>query len=67
MMSAPIVQENPNFPTLWGDYDYQGAGALSLGHTPCRGTVISAIKDMIDRYDIDYIVQVMKMDMVFGF
>lgn len=58
-MRAPIVQENPNFPTLWGDYDYQGSGALCLGHNPCRAAVIQGIIDMIDRYNIDYIVQVL--------
>jgi hypothetical protein len=50
--------QNPDFVIYIGTDDYFGATGICLGHQPCGDATIQAVINMIDTYNIDYIVQV---------
>jgi hypothetical protein len=53
---APAAQEHPDWVVYTGD-DYFGAGAICLGHAPCREWLIDSLNRLIDENGIDYIIQ----------
>ncbi|MBP8292936.1 MAG: alpha-galactosidase [Caldilineaceae bacterium] len=53
---APAAQEHPDWLVYTGD-DYFGAGAICLGHKPCREWLIDALVRLVEEQQLDYIIQ----------
>ncbi|MBI1298359.1 alpha-galactosidase [bacterium] len=53
---APAAHEHPEWLVFTGD-DYFGAGAICLGHDPCREWLIDSLNRLIEENGIDYIIQ----------
>ncbi|MFO7631435.1 MAG: alpha-galactosidase, partial [Caldilinea sp.] len=53
---APAAQEHPDWLAFGGD-DYYGAGAICLGHKPCREWLIDSLVRLIEEEHLDYIIQ----------
>ena len=56
MATAPVLQQNPDW-TSSTSYNYFGAESLCLSHQPARDWLIQQTLQMIDNYNIDWILQ----------
>lgn len=55
-LDAPAAQAHPEWLVYTGD-DYFGAGAICLGHTPCRQWLIDSLVCLVAEEKLDYILQ----------
>jgi alpha-galactosidase len=55
-LDAPAALEHPEWLVYTGD-DYFGAGAICLGHAPCRQWLIDSLVRLVHEEQIDYILQ----------
>ena len=55
-LDVPAAQEHPEWLVYTGD-DYFGAGAICLGHQPCREWLIDALVRLVEEQQLDYIIQ----------
>lgn len=53
---APAALEHPAWLAFTGN-DYYGAGAICLGHAPCREWLIDSLTQLIADENLDYIIQ----------
>ena len=53
---APAAIEHPDWLAFGGN-DYYGAGALCLGHAPCREWLIDSLVRLVGEEHLDYIIQ----------
>jgi hypothetical protein len=53
---APAAVAHPDWYAFTGD-DYYGAGAICLGHEPCRQWLIDSLVRLIEEEHLDYIIQ----------
>jgi len=54
--NAPAALEHPEWLAFTGN-DYYGAGALCLGHRPCRDWLIDSLVRLVDEEHLDYLIQ----------
>lgn len=55
-LDAPAALEHPEWLVYTGD-DYFGAGAICLGHAPCRQWLIDSLVRLVREEQLDYILQ----------
>jgi hypothetical protein len=55
-LDAPAAQAHPDWLVYTGN-DYFGAGAICLGHQPCREWLIDALVRLVGEEHLDYIIQ----------
>jgi len=53
---APAALEHPDWLAFGGN-DYYGAGAICLGHAPCRAWLIDSLVRLVADEHLDYIIQ----------
>jgi hypothetical protein len=53
---APAALEHPDWLAFTGN-DYYGAGAICLGHAPCRAWLIDSLVRLVGEEHLDYIIQ----------
>jgi alpha-galactosidase len=56
MATSPVLQQNPDW-TSSTSYNYFGAQSLCLSHQPLQAWLIQQTLQMIDNYNIDWILQ----------
>jgi alpha-galactosidase len=56
MATAPVLQQNPDWASS-GSYNYHGALSLCLSNQPARAWIIQQAIQMIDNYNVDWILQ----------
>lgn len=53
---APAALAHPEWLAFTGN-DYYGAGAICLGHKPCRDWLIDSLVTLVEQEHLDYIIQ----------